>query len=69
MGQISETRIQTTEVNSYCSGLNSEHLGRRKYHGHFVPVVVGAIIGQFQDSDVIIGQFQASDVISGQFQG
>ena len=45
-----------------------EHLGKQKYHWNLTLVVVGAIIGRFQSSDVIIGHFHSSDVIVDHFQ-
>ena len=48
MGRIPWSKFQTTANKSYCSGLKSEHLGRVRYYRYFAPVVVCAIIGQFQ---------------------
>ena len=43
------------------SGLKFKHT-HRKIPLHLAPVIVGAIINQFQGSDVIIGQFQGLEV-------
>ena len=53
MSQIPETKIRTIGDNFHCSDLKSEQLGRWKYHGYFVSVFVGPIIGQFQGSCII----------------
>ena len=58
MGQIRERlKSELLDLMSISRGLKSEQFDRRKYHCHFVSVVVGAIIGYFQGADVIICLF------------